>query len=95
MAKKTCFKDGFVLPKVTRSHRYPVPSLISSEQRNVEVLDCTDGVKIVRWWYEDDKYSEEYKLQLPLDSSSVPQSDGSGVTANGFDVVFDFYEPAR
>ena len=95
MTKKTCFKDRFVLPKVTRSHRYPVPSFISDKQRNVEVLELSDSETIVRWWYNDADYSEEYTLQLALDAGCVPKADGSGVTSNGFKVSLNFYEPAR
>ena len=96
MSKKTYFKDSFVFRTVTCSHRRPVRSLISSKQRNVEVIEGPNETKVIRWWYDDAEYEEEYKLILPsLDPGAIPLSDGTGVTSGGFPVSLYFYEPAR
>ena len=96
MVKKTYFKDSFVFATVTCPHRRPVRTLISNEKRNVEVLDGPNESKVVRWWYEDAEYEEDYQLILPsLDSGAIPLPDGTGVVSGGFPVQLYFYEPAR
>ena len=96
MSTQKCFQDLFTLQEVTCPHRYPAPSLVSAKQRNVEVLDGPNETKVVRWWYKDAEYEEDYQLILPsLDSGAIPLPDGTGVVSGGFPVQLYFYEPAR
>lgn len=88
------YKDAFNAAgrQLTGPIRYNVPSQVSAHKRQVEVLPAEDGVSIVRWWYQDGGYEEEYMLRVRLDEGSVPQSDGSGVFSNGHQVRLEFYE---
>ncbi len=88
------YKDAFNAARrtLTGPIRYNVPSQITARERQVEILPAEDGVSIVRWWYQDGGYEEEYRLRVRLDQGSVPQSDGSGVFSNGHQVRLEFYK---
>lgn len=88
------YKDTFRADRtvVTCARRYNVPSQVTAKERQVEVLLAEDGVSIVRWWYQDGNYEEEYTLRVRLDQGSVPRPDGTGVFSNGCPVVLHFYK---
>ena len=89
---RTSYKDAFDATKVGGPRTYKVPSQISAKERKVEVISQEDGTSLVRWYYEDGGYSEEYTLRTNLDASAVPKPDGTGVVVEGFPITLEFYK---
>ena len=95
---RTSNKDAFDATKVGGPRTYKVPSQISDKERQVEVISQEDGSSLVRWYFEDGAYSEEYTLRTKLDAGAVPKPDGTGVMVGGFPITLKFYKrvsPAR
>ena len=89
---RTSYKDAFDATKVGGPRTYKVPSQISAKERKVEVISQEDGTSLVRWYYEDGGYSEEYTLRTNLDTGAVPKPDGTGVVVEGFPITLEFYK---